>query len=65
MPFLAVRLKDAKGEHLITDKGKTLERLTDRFDDVLNCPSTINEEAINRATDRCKSICGCSISTHS
>ena len=41
-------LKDAKGEHLITDKGKILEMGTKYFDDVLNRPSTINEKAINR-----------------
>ena len=41
-------LKDAKGEHLITDKGKILERWKEYFDDVLNRPSTINEEAMNR-----------------
>ena len=41
-------LKDAKGEPLITDKGKILERWKEHFDDVLNRPSTINQEAINR-----------------
>ena len=47
MPFLAVRLKDAKGEHLITDKGKILERLKENFDYCLNRPSKINEETVN------------------
>ena len=40
-------LKDAKGEHLITDKGKILERWKELYDDVLNRPITINKEAIN------------------
>ena len=41
-------LLDAKGEHLIVDKGKILERWGEHFDNVLNRPSSINEEAINR-----------------
>ena len=41
-------MMDAKGEHLITDKGKILERWGEDFDNVLNRPSSINEEAINR-----------------
>ena len=41
-------MMDAKGEHLITDKGKILERWGEHFDNVLNRPSSINEEAINR-----------------
>ena len=41
-------MMDAKGEHLIADKGQILERWREHFDNVLNRPSSINEEAINR-----------------
>ena len=41
-------MMDAKGEHLITNKGKIPERWGEHFDNVLNHPSSINEEAINR-----------------
>ena len=41
-------LLDATGEHLITDKGAILERWAEHFENVLNRPSSINEEAINR-----------------
>ena len=40
-------MMDAKGEHLITDKGKILERWGEHFDNVLNRPSSINAETIN------------------
>ena len=39
---------DAKGEHLISDKGKILERWGEHSDNVLNRPSSMNEEAITR-----------------
>ena len=41
-------MMDAKGEHLITNKGKILERGGEHFDNILKRPSSINEEAINR-----------------
>ena len=41
-------LLSADGNTLITDKEKILERWVEHFDDVLNRPSTINDEAINR-----------------
>ena len=41
-------LLDSTGEHLITDKEKILERWREHFDNVLNRPSSVNEEAINR-----------------
>ena len=40
-------MMDAKGEHVITDKGKILERWGEHFDNVLGRPLSINEEAIN------------------
>ena len=41
-------LLSADGTTLISDKEKLLERWAEHFDTVLNRPSTINEEAINR-----------------
>ena len=41
-------LLDAKGEHLLTDKEKILERWGEHFENVLNRPSSINLEAIER-----------------
>ena len=41
-------LLDAKGENLITDPEKILERWADHFDGVLNRPSKMNDEAIDR-----------------
>ena len=41
-------LLSADGSSLITDKDKILERWAEHFDSVLNRPSTINNEAINR-----------------
>ena len=41
-------LLDASGTNLITDKKKILERWREHFDNVLNRPSSANEEAINR-----------------
>ena len=41
-------LLSADGSTLITDKKKILERWAEHFDSVLNHPSTINDEAINR-----------------
>ena len=41
-------LLDATGEHLITDKAAILERWGEHFENVLNRPSSVNEEAINR-----------------
>ncbi len=38
----------ADGSNLITDKDRILERWAEHFDSVLNRPSTINDEAINR-----------------
>ena len=36
------------GSTLITDKEKILERWAEHFDSILNCPSTINDEAIDQ-----------------
>ena len=36
------------GKTLLTEKEKVLERLAEHFDGVLNCPSTINDDAITR-----------------
>lgn len=44
----SVPLLSADGKTLLTDKGKILERWPQNFDSVLNRPSTINAEAINR-----------------
>ena len=41
-------LLSADGTTLISDKEKLLDRWAEHFDTVLNRPSTINEEAINR-----------------
>ena len=41
-------LLSADGTTLITDKEKILERWAEHFKNVLNCPSTVNDEAINR-----------------
>ena len=41
-------LLDTDGTTLITDKEKILERWAEHFNNVLNRPSTISEEAINR-----------------
>ena len=41
-------LLSADGNTLITDKEKILKRWAEHFESVLNRPSTINEEAINR-----------------
>ena len=41
-------LLDSKGENLITDPEEILERWAEHFDGVLNRPSTMNDEAINR-----------------
>ena len=41
-------LLSADGNTLISDKEKILERWAEHFDNVLNRPSTINEEAIER-----------------
>ena len=41
-------LLSADGTTLITDKAKILERWSEHFEAVLNRPSTINDEAINR-----------------
>lgn len=41
-------LLSADGSTLITDKVRVLERWAERFDSILNRPSTINEDAINR-----------------
>ena len=41
-------LLSADGSTLITDKEKVLERWVEHFDSVLNRPSTINDEAIDR-----------------
>ena len=41
-------LFSADGTSLLTDKEAILERWTERFDGVLNRPSSINDEAINR-----------------
>ena len=41
-------MMDAKVEHLIIGQGKILERWGEHFDNVLNRPSSINEDAINR-----------------
>ena len=41
-------LLSADGTSLINDKGKILKRWTDHFDKVLNRPSTVNDEAIDR-----------------
>ena len=40
-------LLSADGSTLITDKEKILERWVEHFDSILNCPFTINNEAIN------------------
>ena len=42
-PLLSVH-----GTSLLNDKEATLKRWTDHFDDVLNRPSSISDEAINR-----------------
>nr|XP_053628637.1 UDP-glucuronosyltransferase 3A1-like [Cherax quadricarinatus] len=41
-------LLSADGSTLLTDKEKILERWAEHFDSVLNRPSTINDEAIER-----------------
>ena len=41
-------LLSADGTNLLTDKEAILKRWAEHFDDVLNRPSSINDEAINR-----------------
>lgn len=41
-------LLSADGSTLVTDKDKILERWAEHFDSVLNRPSTINDEAIDK-----------------
>ena len=41
-------LLSADGTSLLTDKGAILKRWAEHFDGVLNRPSSINDEAINR-----------------
>ena len=41
-------LLSADGTHLLTDKEAILKRRAEHFDGVLNLPSSINDEAINR-----------------
>ena len=43
-----IPLLSADGTSLLTDKGATLKRWAEHFDSVLNRPSSINDEAINR-----------------
>ena len=40
-------LLSADGSTLITDKEKILERWAEHFDSIVNCPPTINDEAID------------------
>ena len=44
----AIPLFSADGTSLLTDKEAILKRWTEHFDGVLNRPSAINDEAINR-----------------
>ena len=47
-PASSSPLLSADGSTLITEKSRILERWAEHFDAVLNRPSHINEEAINR-----------------
>ena len=45
---IAIILLSADGSTLFTDKDAILERWTENFNSVLNRPSTVNDNAINR-----------------
>ena len=44
----ATPLLSTDGSTLLTDKDAILERWTEHFNGMFNCPSTVNDNAINR-----------------